>query len=370
MGKKLFSLFFILFISSFFFLHIINEDVYFSDQENRILTQKPSFSWDSIISSKFTKETEQYVSDQFPLKNGWVGVKGKIEKSLGKKESNGVLFGLDGYLFERVLANEEQLKKNVELVRRFASNPEIKQTYLLTAPTSIEVYPEKLPPYVSSLSQATIVNQMKEEAKDAFKIIDPTKQLIDSKNEAIYFKTDHHWTMRGAYKAYELAAKQMGFQALPIDAFTLDIASKNFYGTLYSKALAYDAEPDNIELFIPEQDGQVEVRYTDGRISKTLFQRSHLNEKDQYAVFLDGNHSLIQIQTGQTTGRKLAVLKDSYAHAFIPFLVAHFDEIHVFDLRYYKQTVTDYLTEHDIDEVLFLYNIPNFMKDTSLGILR
>lgn len=366
MSKKIFAGIFVSFLGLFFVWNLIGEDVQFSEQENRPLTQKPIFTWDNFVSGKFTAQFEKYISDQFPWKNGWVGLKAKVEKTIGKKENNGVLFGDDGYLLERFTQVGEQLEKNIDHVNTFAKQAGSLKTYLLLAPTATGIYPEKLPRFATSLAQNDLLNQIEQEMGEEIRFMNAYDLLVRHKEEALYFKTDHHWTMRGAYHAYVAAAPKMGYMPLPIDAFTVATVSKAFQGTLYSKASAYDAEPDGIELFIPKEPVQVRVESEDGATSKSLFAMDFLAQKDKYAVFLGGNHSLVKIEATAGTGKRLAVIKDSYAHAFIPFLTNHYDEIHVIDLRYFKLNVQDYMEENGVDEVLFLYNLPNFAEDRNL----
>jgi len=52
-----------------------------------------------------------------------------------------------------------------------------------------------------------------------------------------------------------------------------------------------------------------------------------------------------------------------------PFLMAHFSEIHILDLRYYKMSILDYITEHGIDDVLVCYNVKNFVTDNNLFLM-
>jgi len=94
--------------------------------------------------------------------------------------------------------------------------------------------------------------------------------------------------------------------------------------------------------------------------------RTTMKKVNGDSLFLDGNHALVNIKTGVKNGRKLAVIKDSYAHAFIPFLANHFEEIHVLDLRYYHSDVLVYLNDQKVSEVLFLYNVANFTKDPNV----
>jgi hypothetical protein len=232
------------------------------------------------------------------------------------------------------------------------------------------MYKEKLPLYAPSYSEKEIIDFARQKMEDSLSYIDVYNPLLSKKNEQIYFRTDHHWTMRGAFYAYEEAAKAMGLTPFELDDFSIDRVSKNFHGTYYSKANLHDIKPDQIEVFQPKIDMSYTVQYEDGERSNTLYNWDYLNEKDQYALFLNGNHSLVKIQSTNQNGRKLAVIKDSYAHAFIPFLANHYEEIHVLDLRYYHMNMYDYLKEHNIHEALFLYNMANFSEDTNLVWLQ
>jgi len=54
------------------------------------------------------------------------------------------------------------------------------------------------------------------------------------------------------------------------------------------------------------------------------------------------------------TDRKIMVIKDSYANAFVPFLTPHYSEIYVVDPRHYKENLIDLVKENNIGEVLVL----------------
>ena len=78
---------------------------------------------------------------------------------------------------------------------------------------------------------------------------------------------------------------------------------------------------------------------------------------------------MITIESNVTNGKKLIIFKNSYAHCLIPFLINHYEEIHIIDLRFYKLDVYKYINENSITETLFLYDILNFSKDNSLRII-
>lgn len=64
----------------------------------------------------------------------------------------------------------------------------------------------------------------------------------------LYYKTDHHWTTKGAYTGYQELCKALG--VTPIDDSTLKKDSyPDFYGTTYSSSGFWLTPPDNIEIW-------------------------------------------------------------------------------------------------------------------------
>lgn len=78
---------------------------------------------------------------------------------------------------------------------------------------------------------------------------------------------------------------------------------------------------------------------------------------------------MIRITTGHTEGRRLLIVKDSYANSLIPFLTSHFSEIDVVDLRYYDGDLLKLMKERQIRDMLILYNMTTFSEDPSIKAL-
>lgn len=362
---------FVCIIGGIGFLNLIAADRIFSEHENRMLSQRPEFTFQSFITGRFMRDFEEYVSDQFIWKDFWTGMKAEVQRATLNRENNGVFFGKKDYLLEAYKKPGERVDHNIESLNYFANKTPEYKTYFLLAPTSVEVYPENLPFLATSFGQQEVLHEVESKLVDSITFIDVLEMFHRHKTENLYFRTDHHWTMRGAYYAYYEAAKAMGFNPFEIANFSQRIVSDDFYGTFHSKANLHDIKPDSIEIFQPKFPVSYEVEFKDkGITSESLYEWKHLDTKDKYAVFLDGNHSLLKVTSSIRNGRKLAVVKDSYAHAFIPFLVNHFEEVHVIDLRYNRSNMYNYLEQEGISETLFLYNITNFSTDSNMIWLR
>lgn len=368
--NKIIVAMFVLFILSINILNIFTSDKVFSESENRMLTQAPKFSMKNLLSGKFTGKFEEYITDQFPLRDFWVSIKSDGEKFTLKTQNNGIFFGKDGYLLENYKRPNEQLIENIKSINTFSNKIPNFSTYFLLVPNSVKIYEDKLPLFASPYDQLETINKVKESLSENVNFIDVYERLNSKKDEYIYYKTDHHWTMRGAYYAYQSLAKELDITPYSINDFDLEVVSNSFYGTFYSQSNNRQVSPDSIEIFKPKFDIEYKIDYKDNnKSSDSLYEYSYLDKKDKYSMFLDGNHALLTIKSNINNGKKLVIFKDSYSHCFIPFLANHYEEIHVIDLRYYKLSIYDYLQEHEIKEALFLYNVTTFSDDTNIGYL-
>ena len=194
--------------------------------------------------------------------------------------------------------------------------------------------------------------------------IDATTNLENHKKEYIYYKTDHHWTPLGAFYAYQAWHNA---DDKDLDSYDIKEVSTDFLGSLYSKVLNSNTAVDKIELIYPKDQINYEVTYNfNPKKSDTLYDFSKLKTKDQYQIFLGGNYPEITIHTSNNNNRSILLFKDSFANAFIPFLLNDYENIYIIDLRYFNKDINTYLEDKDIDEILFLYNLYNLSEDTSL----
>lgn len=348
--------------------NIVTPTKTFSDTENRYLAQMPKVSMKKIIDGSFSKEFESYIQDQFFLRDFWVTLKVELEVLMNKKDNNGAYIGKDNWYFER---KEEPtiLDKNISVISEFSNwtkENNINSTFLPVY-SSYTIYNEYTPKY------SYVFNEL-----DAFKnirdinninIVDIYSNLISNKDEYIYFKTDHHWTQRGAFYAYQKLGEVMDFIPYEITDFNCNYISNEFYGSLYSKAPLWNIEADKVEIF--QIDKKYLVEYLDTEeIEESLYRFENINKKDKYTIFLGGNNSLIKINTNVYNNKKLLILKDSFSHVVIPFLANHYEEIHIVDLRYYKQSIKDFIFQNDITDLLFIYNISWFADDKNIISLK
>ena len=96
---------------------------------------------------------------------------------------------------------------------------------------------------------------------------------------------------------------------------------------------------------------------------------SALEKKDKYQVFLGGNYGRVDIETGVKNGKRLLIVKDSFANSFVPFLTSHYEKIVMLDLRFFpsgKAALRELIDEVRPTDTLVLFNIANFISDPTL----
>ena len=366
--KHLLSFSFILFILIMFVINIFKGEKEFSEEENRNLSKKPELTFNSFINGDYTEKFESYISDQLPGRRLFVNAKFKIDMLLGKSEVNGVFIGKENQLMEDFHeSSNEQTDDKVLAINEFKKLHENANVSFMLIPTSAEILKEKLPRNAPVDSELEFINYIQGILNSNIKFISPYNAFYENRDQYLYYRTDHHWTTKGAYIAYVEFCKTAGIEPKNEEEFNIQLVANDFYGSLTSKIGQRSGEGDNINVYIPKENSEIAVNYvSEQRRSSSLYNSASLDEKDKYQVFTSGNHSHINIKSLGDPKKKLLLIKDSYANSFLPFLTAHYGEIDVIDLRYYMDDVNKLMEEKGITDVLFLYNVNTFNSDNSI----
>ena len=364
--SRFLTAFFCLFLGGLLAVHVFLPDRESSETENRTLAQLPEFSWESLKDGTYTEAIEAYFADQFPLRDGWTGLKARAEQLLGKQEFNGVYLTGDTLISKVETPDTELLDKNLGYVQSLAGKTDA-NVYLGMIPSAAEIWKEKLPAGNDSWDQEAFLQSLKELG---LPLIDFDAALSAHADEQIFYNTDHHWTTLGAFYGANALLESLGKETLKVDDFTVEIASNDFYGTLYSTSGIHWLSADTMEFWVSGEGLHITSWRNGKPEAAELYDRTYLAKKDKYSAFLGGNQPLCVIENPAITdGSKLLLLRDSYSDALAPFLAQRFAEVHLIDLRYYRMPIPMYAAQYGIEDVVILYSVQNFISDPNLVVL-
>lgn len=357
---------------------LLQKDREFSPNENRYLAEAPEFSWEDVLDGRFQEKLEEYLRDQIWGRDRWITVKTAVQKAAGNTDIGGAYVGKDGYDFEKIVpedVDDSQVQRNIVAVQDYfdvaAGTISKDRLSFLLVPTSGLVMEDKLPKNARLFDQSAYIEQVQNAMQD-YNFVDVREELCAQSDAYIYYRTDHHWTTEGAYIAYEKWCETTGMTAASKESLEQNVVAEDFRGSLYSKILNMDSAYDSIWIYTPAGESMDAVNAckvtVDEKESGVIYDVTKLAEKDKYAFFFGGNYGQVHIEGSpqQETGRNLLVVKDSFANSFVPLILNQYDNIYMVDLRYYNGDMESYLSEHDITDVLVLYNISNFISDKNL----
>lgn len=400
---------FVLVMGGLFLLDLCFTSNPYSELENRSLRQKPAFSLSALVTNQYTKDYEKYINDQFVGRDGWITLKSVFESALGKTENNGVVYGADGYILNKMydpalgesrsngtgfggdgdgsaplpVVNRAQLERNAGFLNRFAASYPGAVTVAI-APNSYAVLPDKVPAGLPNVDQARAVADLyaRLEGENLVKL-DLFAPLREAAGERqVCYRTDHHWTTDGAWTGYRAYCESKGLPFVTLEELApLRREVPGFLGTYYNKSKNFDARADTLVWYdIPVEDVTVDGDRTalqaDGsRVEVTgLYQKEKFETRDKYAAFLYGNNGLTVIKSGNNKAprgdgevSRVLVIKDSYGNCFVPFLTYSYDEVWVADLRNMTFKVSETVAENAFDDVLVLYNFDTFQEDKNFS---
>ncbi len=365
---KIVSILIICIICIFGILYIVTDKKEFSENENRYLADFPEFSFESLIEGEYIKKLEEYMIDHIAYRDVFIGLETSVLQIIGQNKINGIYIGEDDFYIEEYTVKKEETHIPYETLNQFELklNEDINTTLMLV-PTASEIYIDKLPKISANTSQKEVIDYVY--AKIQFNTIDIYDELIQNKEkELLYYKLDHHWTSYGAEIAYIEYMEKLGKEYVKYD---LSEVTDNFLGTIYSKLNIFNPNQDKIHA-IPIEDGEYILKnpITNESFNNIYFEE-YLNEKDKYSYFIGQNQPILEITNINIgNGESIAIIKDSYANRLIPFLVNEFEKIYIIDPRYYRESISEYINEKEIDEVLIIYNMNTIENDLGIGTIK
>lgn len=272
------------------------------------------------------------------------------------------------YIFEPVVISNESVIAYADIVNRIAAKVPEAHVYNMLMPDSGEYY---APSQYYCNQNAAI-----EAVFDRLINVTPVRTamaLYEHADENIYFRTDHHWTQRGAYYAWKAFMEQKGesvpelseFKTVNADDFTGYFAL-NIPGASAEDVL--DNTKELLERFVPIQKNSAKV-YDDMRQEKYAATVPVVDtSKDDYGTFLYADCPLTVMDGGVNNGKKLVIFKESMGNALATWAINNYQTVYVVDIRAFKDgsfDIGEFYNLNHFDDLL-IESYPNTIESSDL----
>lgn len=388
----------------------------FSESEKRELTKYPEFSLESFWQGEYFSQVDTWFSDTFPFRETLININSTInelrgfgDKVYGINNSNTnteipeattteeatieettteeqeptvpeqkdfVTQTLDSILvvgntgYEYCSFKQDVADKYVSIVNKTANALYgTSRVYDMLVPTSTDItMSESVRKDIGSANQSEIMDYIFNSFNDKVVDVNIYKNLRMHRDEYLYFRSDHHWTARGAYYAYEKYAQVRGANPVPLSRYT-EVSYGDFLGSFYNKTGSSEMKktPDELIAYQPYFESTLVFTKTDGTKYNwdLVHDVTNYASNSKYSAFTAGDNPMTVIEnTTRSKGKSLLVIKESFGNAVIPFLVAHYKNVYVIDYRYYNGGIIQFAKQNKINDVLFINNVSAVRSST------
>ena len=356
----------------------------FSNFENRDLAINPVLTIDGLKSGKYFKETELHFTDHIAARDWFIKTYTEFQMLSNRTFVNQKYIADDKFILAEPTKtnNQKQLDQSVKELDELRNHFPKTEFYFMLAPSKLTTFSYRYPPYVNRGYDQKNHDYFVQSLKNInFPIIDILpffqKEFNHEELESLYFKTDHHWNMKGAFYAYEYTMNYISDHSKIYKndtvnrndyKITIEKPNGDFIGSWNKQLYGLIKTPEQIPYVQSKQNANVWDDYTVyiGPVSeqstkitmKEFFAKDKHQPSPTYASVYQTDYSQVNILNPKAKNKLHAVIiKDSYADATYPLFAQNFEQTTFIDPRFAASgNITKRLEELDADIVLFLYN--------------
>ena len=323
----------------------------------------------SVSSSVSSEESSSQVSSEEPISPG--NNHGQVPEKINSVYLLGdTAYGLYGF-------SQSASQNYAAIVNMAADKVSGKaQVYSIIVPISYSINLDMATQEKLGLpSNADAIRYMYANMNSNVKTVSIYGNLAAHCEEYLYFRTDHHWTALGAYRAYEVFCNVKGLTPNPL-SFYETVEYTGFLGTMYSACnspAAMAANPDTVIAYKPRGASYMTAVGEDGNVFDwpIISNVSDWAASSKYSCFAAADQAFETIHNENITdGSAVLVVQDSFGNAFVPFLVDHYEYVYTADPRYCEDGLATLVERYGIQDVVFVHNISTTGSGTLSGYVE
>lgn len=195
--------------------------------------------------------------------------------------------------------------------------------------------------------------------------VDVYSEMYAHRDEYLFFKSDHHWTAKGAYYAYRAFAQSLGMTPTELEDFEYSVLNSSYSGSMYTftKDSRVKSFKDTVEAWVTKKPLTMTVTTSYG--ATNTYKSCVLAANANYVSFIAGDNPYTVINIPENPQDKnILVLKDSFGNAFVPYLCEHFGNVIVVDVRYTDMNVYEHLKDYGLTDIVFVNNVQAALSTT------
>lgn len=326
---KLFSACFGILILTPGLTFLLKEDDVSLPEEKRIAFQRPHKMEDP---RKFTADLANYLQDQFGGRKQIITT-WNLTRILAfgqTNKSSSVIMGKDGWMFYRAEGvqetyenkeplTEDQLQKMTKTLSdryQWLAKQGI-DYYVVFPPLKHTVYPENLPNHIKVYQEQSKLDQLIEyvHSHSDVKIVDIRGRIFEAKEKEdfpLYYKTDSHWNLLGAYYGYQKLMEVMSADHPELG----EVKKKSDF--IWKESTSTDGDLALL-LSLNEYFIRREI------IPVPLFEEFSIPVESKHYPTYESPQAVVSYGEIKKTNRpKLVLNRDSFTNYLIPYLKEHF----------------------------------------------
>ncbi len=226
----------------------------------------------------------------------------------------------------------------------------------IPVPTSISVLlSSEMLKEMGTADQGKTLRYMFAQENDNVYKVNAFNNLVAHNTEYLYFYSDHHWTARGAYYAYEEFCRTAGFEPVPLREYT-ELNMGKFIGS-YSYSVATKLKEDEMIAYVPPGNISMEIpNYP--KATTVIVDETEEMPNAKYNCFINGDNQVTTITNEDLPDAPdCLVIKDSFGNPFVVYLTQHYHRVIVLDYRKNFKPVTSYAEKYGVQDVILVQSI-------------
>jgi hypothetical protein len=341
--------------------------------ENRTLQQSPILSIKNIISAKYMSEFENYFTDQFPGRDVWVKMYLKYQKAVNKTFIFNYYVTKDNWIMPKPITrfpkrSIDKAFNNLEKINQIAKKQGTRLIFI-SLPHKVNSVKVNTPSYIQKdrglEDKAYMLNKIKNSSVELLDVGSEIKKRYSQEQiNQMYFKTDHHWNISGAFAGLKIISNYLNLNFNDKNYIEKCYRDKVFQGSYNLQLyMMVSAKNEVICTKVPKDNSFKALKITINKknvpIERVYARVDFLKKKNiQYKELFTNDYSEIKIKNPLAkNNKKIIISKDSYTNPIVFHIAQQYKEADVVDLRHYKyKSFERLLKDNKFDYALIMYD--------------